>query len=73
MGQLGAPGARRRSRPPTGSSLKQVSVNRRQRLAKVDRVALDRLHDEAAAAAEDYEVVRPDRRDARAGELAGGR
>ncbi|WP_243057527.1 GNAT family N-acetyltransferase [Nocardioides sp. SR21] len=41
-----------------GFERKQVSVNRRQRLAKVDRATLDRLHDEALAAAADYELVR---------------
>ncbi|MEP9365205.1 GNAT family N-acetyltransferase [Nocardioides sp. CN2-186] len=41
-----------------GFDLKQVSVNRRQHLAKVDRGALDRIHDEASAAAADYELVR---------------
>jgi len=41
-----------------GYDLKQVSVNRRQHLAKVDRDALDRLYDEATEAASDYELVR---------------
>lgn len=41
-----------------GFELKQVSVNRRQVLAKVDRAELDRLHAEALAAAADYELVR---------------
>jgi GNAT superfamily N-acetyltransferase len=41
-----------------GFERKQVSVNRRQFLAKVDRVELDRLHAEAFAAAADYELVR---------------
>ena len=41
-----------------GFEQKQVSVNRRQYLAKIDRAEVDRLHDEALAAAADYELVR---------------
>jgi GNAT superfamily N-acetyltransferase len=41
-----------------GFERKQVEVNRRQRLAKVDRAELERLHAEALAAAADYELVR---------------
>ncbi|GAB6987142.1 GNAT family N-acetyltransferase [Nocardioides pyridinolyticus] len=41
-----------------GFERKQVAVNRRQHLAKVDRAELDRLHDAALAAATDYELVR---------------
>lgn len=41
-----------------GFERKQVSVNRRQVLAKVDRSELDRLHAGALAAAADYELVR---------------
>lgn len=41
-----------------GFEQKQVSVNRRQHLARIDRAELDRLHDEARAAAADYELVR---------------
>ncbi|GAA4365198.1 GNAT family N-acetyltransferase [Nocardioides caricicola] len=41
-----------------GFERKQVSVNRRQVLAKVDRSELDRLHAAALAAAADYELVR---------------
>lgn len=41
-----------------GFERKQVSVNRRQHLAKVDREGLDRLYEDALAAATDYELVR---------------
>lgn len=41
-----------------GFEPKQVSVNRRQHLAKVDRAELDRLHADALAHAADYELVR---------------
>ena len=41
-----------------GFERKQVSVNRRQHLARLDRAEVDRLHDEALAAAADYELVR---------------
>ncbi|RYJ01849.1 MAG: GNAT family N-acetyltransferase, partial [Actinomycetales bacterium] len=41
-----------------GFEQKQVSVNRRQYLAKVDRAEVDRLHAEALGAAADYELVR---------------
>lgn len=41
-----------------GFERKQVSVNRRQHLAKVDRAGVDQLHAEALAAAADYEIVR---------------
>ena len=41
-----------------GFDLKQVSVNRRQHLAKVDPAELDRLYAEASEAAADYELVR---------------
>ena len=40
-----------------GFEAKQVSVNRRQHLARVDRAEVDRLHAEAAAAAGDYELL----------------
>ncbi len=42
----------------TGLEQKAVEVNRRQHLAEVDRAAVDRLHDEAAAHASSYELVR---------------
>ncbi len=40
-----------------GFEQKQVSVNRRQHLARIDRAALDRLHAEALVAASDYELL----------------
>lgn len=41
-----------------GFEPKQISVNRRQHLAKVDRAEVDRLHAEALAAAASYELFR---------------
>ena len=41
-----------------GFDVKSVEVNRRQLLAEVDPALVDRLHDEAAAAAAAYELVR---------------
>ena len=41
-----------------GFEQKQVSVNRRQHLAKIDRAELDRLHDAALEAASGYELLR---------------
>ncbi|GAB2457757.1 GNAT family N-acetyltransferase [Nocardioides hungaricus] len=41
-----------------GFERRQVTVNRRQHLAKVDRAEVDRLHAEALAAAAGYELVR---------------
>jgi hypothetical protein len=41
-----------------GFDEKQISVNRRQNLAKIDRAELDRLHQDALAHAASYELVR---------------
>ncbi len=41
-----------------GFEAKQIAVNRRQHLAKVDREELDRLYDEALLHATDYELIR---------------
>jgi GNAT superfamily N-acetyltransferase len=41
-----------------GLTRRSAAIKRRQTLARVDREALDRLHDEAAVAAADYELSR---------------
>ncbi|WP_051549367.1 GNAT family N-acetyltransferase [Nocardioides sp. URHA0032] len=41
-----------------GFAMKSVEVNRRQHLARVDRVELDRLHADALRHARDYELLR---------------